>query len=285
MSNNTPFAFDAYRPAPTQKEVDKELEKIGKKLSESAFSFQILKDIVAFVDITSLSYDDSDDDILALVDDVNGWSKKYPHLSLPAALCVYPVFVPLVKQSLSVASVRIAAVVGAFPAAQTFLDVKVAEAALSVYHGADEADICISLGKFLSGAYADIFDEVYEVKGAMSDKVLKVILETARLESFEEIRKAAILAMEAGADMIKTSTGKNASGATPEAVYVMCKTVKEYYEKSGRKVGIKVAGGVKTPEDALRYYMIVGEVLGQEWLTPNYFRIGSSSLHVELLKY
>ena len=169
-------------------------------------------------------------------------------------------------------------VAGGFPSGQTFTEVKVADVALAVSEGADEVDVVMNLGMLRDKNYEELCDELIEVKHAAKDAHMKVIIESGALREPEEIRNAAILAMYSDADFIKTSTGKVYEGATPEAAYVMCRCIREYYEKTGRKVGFKAAGGVRSAEDALLYYAIVKEVLGEEWLDNTLFRIGASSL-------
>ena len=179
---------------------------------------------------------------------------------------------------MEVDGVNIACVSGGFPSSQTFIEVKVAETALAITDGADEIDIVISIGKFLSGDYEGMCEEIVELKEVCKEHHLKVILETGALKSASNIKKASILSMYSGADFIKTSTGKQQPAATPEAAYVMCEAIKEYYQKTGNKVGFKPAGGINTVNDAVVYYTIVKEVLGEEWLNNQLFRLGTSRL-------
>lgn len=209
---------------------------------------------------------------------VNQFDDEFPDLKNVAAICVYPNFAPIVKNTLEVDGVNIACVSGGFPSSQTFIEVKIAETAMAISQGANEIDIVISVGKFLSGAYEEMCDEIEELKAVCKDNHLKVILETGALKSASNIKKASILAMYSGADFIKTSTGKQQPAATPEAAYVMCEAIKEYYQKTGRKVGFKPAGGINTVNDAVVYYTIVKEVLGEEWLSNEWFRLGTSRL-------
>lgn len=241
------------------------------------------RQILACLDLTSLRTTDNDESILRLTERVNAFDDAYPDLPNVAALCTYPVFSHLVSQSLEADKVEVAAVAGGFPSAQTFTEVKVAETAMALHEGATEIDIVMPVGRFLDGNYEDMCDEMEELKDLCGDKLLKVILETSLLGTASQIKRAAILAMYSGADFIKTSTGKDCSVATPEAAYVMCQAIKEYHELTGRMVGFKAAGGIRTVHDALVYYTIVKEVLGAEWLTPRYFRIGASSLANALL--
>ncbi len=191
---------------------------------------------------------------------------------------MYPNFAAIVKNTLEVDGVNIACVSGGFPSSQTFIEVKVAETALAIADGADEIDIVISIGKFLSGDYEGMCEEIQELKEVCKERHLKVILETGALKSASNIKKASILSMYSGADFIKTSTGKQQPAATPEAAYVMCEAIKEYYQKTGIKIGFKPAGGINTVNDAIIYYTIVKELLGEEWLDNQLFRLGTSRL-------
>ena len=215
---------------------------------------------------------------MAFTEKVNEFDDKYPDLKNVAAICVYPNFAKIVNDTLQVENVGIACVSGGFPSSQTFQEVKVAETAMAIHDGATEIDIVLSVGKFLSGDYEGVCDEIQELKSVCGDKHLKVILETGALATAENIKKASILSIYSGADFIKTSTGKESPAATPEAAYVMCQTIKEYYQKTGRKIGFKPAGGINTVYDALVYYTIVKELLGEEWLNNELFRLGTSRL-------
>ena len=195
-----------------------------------------------------------------------------------AAICVYPNFADIVKNTLQVDGINIACVSGGFPSSQTFIEVKVAETALAIADGADEIDIVISIGKFLSGDYETMCEEIQELKEVCKERHLKVILETGALKTASNIKKASILSMYSGADFIKTSTGKQQPAATPEAAYVMCEAIKEYYQKINNKIGFKPAGGINTVNDAIIYYTIVKEILGEEWLNNRLFRLGTSRL-------
>lgn len=230
------------------------------------------------IDLTTLKTEDSEESVLRFTERVNDFENEYPDLKGVAAICVYPNFAKIVSQSLEVEEVGIACVSGGFPSSQTFTEVKVAETALALADGATEIDIVIPVGKFLSGDYEGMCDEIDEIKSICGDRTLKVILETGALKSSDNIWKASILAMYSGADFIKTSTGKQEPAATPEAAYVMCQAIKAYYDKTGRKVGFKPAGGINSVKDALVYYTIVKEVLGEEWLGNSLFRIGTSRL-------
>jgi len=242
----------------------------------------VLKFLHSCVDLTSLNSEDSKESIWKLVEKVNDFDGSQSDLDNVAAICVYPNFVQTVKESLT-ADVKIASVAGGFPSSQTFIEVKIAEVSLAVADGADEIDIVFPCGDFFDNNYQDICEEIQEIKEVCRTVSLKVILETGLLKTAENIKKASILSIYSGADFIKTSTGKSYSGATPEAVYVMCETIKEYNQLHKKKIGIKVSGGVRTVQDALQYYTIVKEVLGKDWLTPEYFRIGASSLTNNIL--
>jgi deoxyribose-phosphate aldolase len=230
------------------------------------------------IDLTTLKTEDNEESILKFTERVNELDNEHPDLKNVAAICVYPNFAKIVSQSLEVESVNVACVSGGFPSSQTFTEVKVAETALALADGATEIDIVIPVGKFLSGDYEGMCDEIEEIKSICGNRHLKVILETGALKSVDNIWKTSILAMYSGADFIKTSTGKQEPAATPEAAYVMCQAIKAYHEKTGRKVGFKPAGGINSVGDALVYYTIVKEVLGKEWLNNTLFRIGTSRL-------
>ncbi|MBR1922931.1 MAG: deoxyribose-phosphate aldolase [Paludibacteraceae bacterium] len=234
------------------------------------------------IDLTTLSVDDTTDKVVTMAQRVNEFETQFPHLKNVAAICVYPDLVKTVRDHLT-APIGIAAVAGGFPASQTFLEVKVAEAAMAVKDGATEIDIVLPVGKFLEERYEEITDEIMEIKAAIGEAHIKVILETGALRSAENIYRASILAMAAGADFIKTSTGKIAVNATPEASYVMCHAIRAWYEKTEQVVCFKPAGGVSTTDEAVAYYTIVKEILGQDWLNNTRFRFGASRLANNLL--
>ena len=271
------FVMNEYPETPSDEEIASAVKKADEKVEKNRKK-EVLKDIYACLDLTTLKCTDNAESVLALTEKVNSLEETHPDLKNVAAICVYPNFAGIVSQSLEVEGVEVACVSGGFPSSQTFPEVKIAETALALKEGATEIDIVLSVGKFLSGDYEGVCDEIQELKDLCGDKSLKVILETGALKSAENIKKAAILSMYSGADFIKTSTGKEAPGATPYAAYVMCKAIKEYYAKSGRKVGFKAAGGITSVEDALLYYNIVEDVLGKEWLNSKLFRIGTSRL-------
>ena len=277
------YILDEYSTAPTEEEVATAIKKITEEKVGKNRNKEALKTIYSCLDLTSLKCTDNAESILTLTEEVNKFEEKYPDLKNVAAICVYPNFANIVSQSLEAESVEVACVSGGFPSSQTFSEVKIAETALALQEGATEIDIVLSIGKFLSGDYESLCDEIQELKDLCGDRTLKVILETGILRSAENIRKAAILSMYSGADFIKTSTGKEAVGATPEAAYIMCRTIKEYHAKTGRKIGFKAAGGISTIDDALLYYTIVEETLGKEWLNSKLFRIGTSRLAATIL--
>lgn len=276
------FVMNEYPETPSDEEIAKAVKNAGEKVGKNRKK-EVLKEIYSCLDLTTLKCTDNAESVLAFTEKVNALDETHPDLKNVAAICVYPNFAGIVSQSLEVEGVEIACVSGGFPSSQTFPEVKIAETALALKEGATEIDIVMSVGKFLSGDYEGVCDEIQELKDLCGDKSLKVILETGALKSAENIKKASILSMYSGADFIKTSTGKEAPGATPEAAFVMCKAIKEYYAKSGRKVGFKAAGGITNIEDALLYYNIVEDVLGKEWLNSKLFRIGTSRLAGTLL--
>ena len=255
---------------------------IGKKLDEND-NLEAKKLLFHCIDLTSLKCTDSEESIMKFTEKVNEFVDKYPDLENVASICVYPNMAEIVNDTLEADDVKIACVSGGFPSSQTFMEVKVAETAMAIHTGAEEIDIVMPVGKFLCGDYEGMCDEIGELKDICGEKPLKVILETGALRSASNIKKAAILAMYSGADFIKTSTGKEAISATPEAAWVMCEAIKEYYKETGRKVGFKAAGGIDSVKKALAYYTIVKEVLGEEWLNNGIFRIGASRLANQLL--
>ena len=244
---------------------------------------EVYKVLFNGIDLTTLRSTDSPRSVADFVERVNDFDNEHPEMKNVAAICVYPNFSQVVRTVLEVSDVDIACVAGCFPSSQSFLEVKVAEVALAVEGGADEIDIVLNLGNFLDGDYEEVCDEISELKHSCREARLKVILEAGALKTASNIKAASILSMYSGADFIKTSTGKEYPGADLQAAYVMCQCIKEYFEKTGRMVGFKPAGGVRTPEEAVSYYCIVKEVLGEQWLTNEYFRIGASGLANNLL--
>ncbi len=255
---------------------------IGKKLGEND-NIEIKKQLFHCIDLTTLKCTDTEESVMKFTEKVNEFVDKYPDLENVAAICVYPNMAEIVNDTLEADNVKIACVSGGFPSSQTFMEVKVAETAMALHTGAEEIDIVMPVGKFLCGDYEGMCDEIGELKDICGEKPLKVILETGVLRSASNIKKAAILTMYSGADFIKTSTGKETISATPEAAWVMCEAIKEYYKETGRKVGFKAAGGIDSVKKALAYYTIVKEVLGEEWLNNGLFRIGASRLANQLL--
>lgn len=239
---------------------------------------EVKKFLMGSVELTSLSTTDSEESILRFTEKVNQFEAAYPDLPHVATICVYPCFAKIVSESLEIEGLEVACVSGSFPSSQALIEVKVAETALAIHDGATEIDIVMSVGKFLSGDYETLCDEISELKATCGEKKMKVILETGCLKTAENIKKASLLAMYAGADYIKTSTGKLEPAATPEAAYVMCQAIKEYYDETGIQIGFKPAGGMHTVHDALVYYTIVKEVLGEKWLTNQWLRLGTSRL-------
>ena len=239
---------------------------------------EVKRFLMGSIELTTLKTTDSETSVLAFTERVNDVDSQYPDLPHVATICVYPCFASVVSQSLEVDGVEIACVSGSFPSSQALLEVKVAETALAIKDGATEIDIVMPVGKFLSGDYEGVSDEIGELKQVCGEHAMKVILETGDLATASNIKKASILAMYAGADYIKTSTGKEKVSATPEAAYVMCQAIKEYYDETGIQIGFKPAGGINTVMDAVIYYTIVKEVLGEKWLTNKWFRIGTSRL-------
>jgi deoxyribose-phosphate aldolase len=228
--------------------------------------------------LTTLTTVDSAESVLQLVEKVNKFAHEYPAMPHVATVVTYPRFAKLVAQSLEVDGVIPTVVSGAFPSSQALLEIKVAETAMAIRDGATNVDIVMHVGEFLAGDYETVCEEIQEQKAACGDVPMKVILETGDLRNGSEIKIASLLSMYAGADYIKTSTGKEKVSATPEAVYIMCQAIKEYYDETGIMIGLKPAGGINTVTDALTYYTIVKEVLGEKWLTNYYFRLGTSRL-------
>ena len=270
-------ALSKYNLDITDAQVAAEVSKIVEKAAQNNTA-EVQRFLLGSVELTSLHTTDTEESILALVERVNQFDKDYKDLPHVATICTYPCFAKLVSQSLEVDGVEVTNVCASFPSSQTFIEVKVAETALAVKDGATEIDIVQSVGKYLSGDYEGVADEISEIKDTCGEVPLKVILETGDLPSMADVKRASILAMYAGADYIKTSTGKEKISATPEAVYVMCQAIKEYYDETGIQIGLKPAGGINTVMDAVTYYTIVKEVLGEKWLTNKWFRLGTSRL-------
>ncbi len=257
-------------------------EIIDKHLAENK-NTDVYKFLFNTIDLTTLKATDSPASVADFTERVNAFDEEHPDLPNVAAICVYPNFAQVVRAVLEVSRVDIACVSGGFPSSQTFPEVKVAETALAVDGGADEIDIVLNVGNFLDGDYEGVCDEIQEQKHACREARLKVILETGALKTAANIKAASVLALYSGADFLKTSTGKEYPGASLEAAYVMCQCIKEYYEATGTMVGFKASGGVATTAEAVAYYTLVKEVLGEKWLTNEYFRIGASRLANNLL--
>jgi deoxyribose-phosphate aldolase len=265
-----------------ESEVKNELEEIRAGVP-SAKDKDLLRKIFGLIDLTTLSERDNIESVSKLCTQVNLQEEAYPSMPPVAAICVYPELVSVVKESLENPLVNIVAVGGGFPASQTFTNIKVMEVEQAIEQGAEEIDIVLPVGKFLMGDLEYVAYEIQVIKQRMGPVHLKVILETGSLKDLSLIRKAALLSIGAGADFIKTSTGKISPGATPEAVLVMCHVIKEYYNRTGKKIGIKPAGGISDSTSALLYWSIVSEVLGEDWLNSERFRIGASSLANRIL--
>ena len=266
----------------TDEQVKQEMELLLSAHFEENNTLEVYKRCFNSIDLTSLKETDTEEEIRSMVEKVNNFEENFPDIPNVGAICVFPAMVSTVKATLT-EPIGIAAVSAGFPASQTFIEVKVAETGMCVMEGATEIDVVISVGKFLAGKYDEVFEELTEIKSACRDAHLKVILETGALKTAANIKKASILAMAAGADFIKTSTGKIPVAATPESTFIMCSAIKEWNEKTGAKVGYKPAGGIATAEDAVKHYTLVKEILGDEGLNNKLFRFGASSLANELL--
>lgn len=269
----------------TNKFTNIDIEEISSQIKKVKISgsHEIYRRLFSYLDFTSLNSTDNDGAIKSMVEKINNFSFLFPDLHHVAGICVFPRFVATVKKNLSVEEVNIVSVAGSFPSSQTFLENKIDECKRVMDKGADEIDIVISLGEFLAGNYQLVADEIRAIKETIGCTHLKVILETGVINDPGLIYTASMTAMEAGADFIKTSTGKAAVSASPEAAWVMCSAIKDYYEQTKKEVGFKPAGGISTKNDALLYYSIVEHILGRSWLVPDLFRIGASRLANDLL--
>ncbi len=274
--------FRLYNCNLSDAEVKADIDRILSESFESNNNVEVYNQCLSQIDLTSLNGTDTDAQIIAMCEKVNGFKAAYPHLPNVGAICVYPSMVPVVKEYLK-EDIGIASVAAGFPSSMTFIEVKVAETAMAVAEGATEIDVVISIGKFLEGNFEEMYEELTELKAACRDAHLKVIIESGALQSASNIKKASLIAMAAGADFIKTSTGKIPVAATLEATYVMCSAIKEWYEKTGVKVAYKPAGGIVTTDDAVKHYTIVKALLGNEWLNNKMFRFGASRLANNLL--
>ena len=262
----------------TEEQVKEAVKKIiAEKVPEND-TLEVKKFLLGSVELTTLRTVDTEEDVLAMVEKVNKFAQEYPTLPHVAAVCAYPCFTKLIAESLEVDGVDITNVTGNFPSSQTFLEVKTIETKLAIQDGATQIDIVLPVGKFLSGDYEDVYDTVSELKQTCGEIPMKVILETGDLPNARSIKEAALLSMFAGAEYVKTSTGKEKVSATPEAVYIMCTAIKEFYDKTGIQVGLKPAGGINTVMDAVIFYTIYKEILGEKWLDNYWFRLGTSRL-------
>ena len=264
-------------------DIEKKVIKLLATDQSSYIRLSILKELLGLIDLTTLSGDDTDEKVSRLCDQAISYKNEDSGIPNVAAVCVYPVFAKTVSEALKGTSVKTACVAGAFPSGQSPLPIRIEEVKYAIKQGADEIDMVISRGKLIEGNEDFIQDEVSQIKEACGDKHLKVILETGELKSVNLIRKASELSILGGGDFLKTSTGKMQPAATPEAFLIMLETIKEFYEKTGVMIGIKAAGGISEPDDAIRYYLLVKHVLGVQWLSPKYFRIGASRLADKLM--
>lgn len=272
-----------YAAAQSVAEVDAEVARY-KGMAERNYNSDVYKFCFSAIDLTTLSCNDSEESVREFATKCAAFYHEYPHIPNVASICVYPSFVETVGLSIDGTPMRITSVAGGFPASQTFLEVKALECAMAVESGADEIDIVMNVGMILKGHYEEAASEVQVLRDELSEDItLKVIIESGALKDPEHIRAASLLSIFAGADFIKTSTGKIDVAATPEAAVVMCRAIKDYYDATGKQIGFKVAGGVRTAHDAALYYTIVEEILGADWLTTDLFRIGASSAANNLL--
>lgn len=271
-----------YAAAPTAEKVADKVAAI-KQAATLNHTPEVYRFCLSAIDLTTLSCEDSEQSVAAFARRAAEFGVDFPHLQNVASICVYPPFVETVGLEIDATPLRITSVAGGFPSSQTFLEVKMLEVAMAIENGADEVDVVLNVGKILEEQYDEAANEIEVLREESEGATLKVILETGALQTAERIYKASLLSMAAGADFIKTSTGKIATAATPEAAYVMCCAIGEYHRLTGRKVGFKAAGGIRTPEDAALYYTIVEQTLGKEWLTTELFRIGASGAANNLL--
>lgn len=271
-------AFEKFDLSQTDEQVSAAVRQLVANNSDKYDNAEVLKQLLSTVELTTLKVTDSQESVLRFTENVNRFADEHPELPPLATICVYPNFAKIVSESLEADGVKVACVVGGFPSSQTFIEIKTAETALAVHDGADECDMVLSVGTFQSGDYETCADEIAEIKAACNEKPLKVILETGALKTAEAIKKASILSMYAGADFIKTSTGKIEVAATLEAAYVMCSAIKEYHALTGQYIGFKAAGGIKTTAEAIDFYTVVRELLGEDYIKQGLFRIGTSRL-------
>jgi len=270
------------KSCPSETEIKKGLKKVFSSVP-GVPDKHLLMSILSMIDLTSLNTTDNKSHIIHFTGKVNSFSGRFSNIPNIAAICVFPNFVAVVKEKLTVRNIKIASVAGSFPTSQTFRSIKVTECKMAVEAGADEIDIVIPVGAFIGKDFASVADEIREIKGATGSKTLKVIVESGLLVDPEQIFMASMIAMDAGADFIKTSTGKTPVSATPEAAYIMCRAISDFYSETGIRVGFKAAGGIVTPSDAIIYHQIVKYCLGEEWLNNTLFRIGASRLANNIL--
>ncbi|MCD7962862.1 MAG: deoxyribose-phosphate aldolase [Rikenellaceae bacterium] len=267
----------------SDEDIKNKVEEIEKKLSFNR-NKDVYEKCFGYLDLTSLKPTDNTESIRVFARKASELGKNFSHLPNIASLCVFPAFVDVAGIELDDSEIGITSVGAGFPCSQTFLEVKMLECAMAEENGADEIDIVMNVGQFMEGNYEEVANEIEIIRQELStETLLKVIIESGSLPGLSAVRKASVLAMAAGTDFIKTSTGKNDKGATPEAVVVMCNAIKDYFGETGEKIGIKISGGVSDIDDAVRYYTIVETILGKDWLTPELFRIGASKLGDRLL--
>ncbi|NDW10832.1 deoxyribose-phosphate aldolase [Dysgonomonas sp. 520] len=286
MENSNKYldALKQYNTALDDLQVKTAVDKIIAENFDKNDDKETYKLLYSCIDLTTLNTTDSRESVWKFTESVNDFEGSMPEVDNVAAICVFPNFAETVKEALTAQNVRIACVSGGFPSSQTFSEVKIAETALAVASGAEEIDIVMNLGHFFDENYEELCEEIDEIKHACREAHLKVILETGALKTAENIAKASVLSIYSGADFLKTSTGKVYEGASLEAAYVMCSIIKEYSEKTGKKIGFKASGGIATTEDAVKYFTIVKSVLGEEWCNSELFRIGASRLAKNLLE-
>lgn len=282
--------FAKYGYTPDKESISKRLDAIAANI-DNVTSPEVLKNCMALMDLTTLHTEDSPESVKKLVGKVNSFMNDYPEYPLPASICVFPNLASVVRENLATSDVHVTAVAGCFPTSQSFIEVKVKECEMAVEAGADEIDIVLALNAFMSGDEETARKEIRTIRAAVDKAAakagrkvtLKVILETGLLVTPENIANASFLAMEEGADFIKTSTGKVSVNATPMAAYIMCESIKAFHEKTGRKVGFKAAGGISTSKDAVCYHSIVKTILGNDWINKELFRFGVSRLANSLM--
>jgi len=282
--------FAKYGYTPDKENISKRLDAIAANI-DNVTSPEVLKNCMALMDLTTLHTEDTPESVKRLVGKVNSFMKDFPEYPLPASICVFPNFASVVRENLATPEVHVTAVSGCFPTSQSFIEVKVRECEMAVEAGADEIDIVLALNAFMAGDEEGARKEIRMMRAAVDETAakagrkvtLKVILETGLLVTPENIANASFLAMEEGADFIKTSTGKVSVNATPMAAYIMCESIKAFFERTGRKVGFKAAGGISTSKDAVCYHSIAKTILGNGWINRDLFRFGVSRLANSLM--